>query len=678
MDDKIRLISNKTRHLFKKKINIFYLIILVLILPLTVFVSEQQQNTSQFASGTSTITFFDANGIAITQTDSPSVHVQLNAPWPIAMASTKNVAEKNDQRVVAGTSAFVIYGDALAQGWSNGSYDSSINYKNISPVYSGTYSISDQPTKGWGGLEMNAPSNGFSTTPYTHIQFYVHATGKNENFGIYLDNTLFKKLANTILLSNYGGFPSTTGWTLYTIPLSALNGANQTIGDVTIQNSSSKTQPTIYVDQVQFVNLSAPTNTPIPTVIPTYTPIPLPTSTPTPLYTSSALVSDDPNFATNTVTINPYNQNPYQLSFTFSDATPGTKTLYVKFVATDGTVQTYSHTIQLVSPTVNPTPTPISSSGKNWYISKSGNNTIGDSWTNAWTDTTTINWNTVKPGDTLIIDGGTSTCSVSPYDFQPSSPNPGVTCGQRYSAFTIGQNNITIERATTQGQNGTVTIDGGRDTPLPYCEQSSYSTPNGAAIGIDFANYLGVTIDGMSRSGIIIRGTQNGVRMGSGSGNTLRNIELFDNGYPTTHSFGYNSDGNNILMGGQNNTYDRLLIHDGGQDQFHSDSSGYSEAGSKIINSWMGAMRENPLFPGEPFNDIQASGSNPGCTHADGIQIFAPGTTMSGLTIDHDVFGPGVNQGVYPSDSGTGTTFNNVTVTNTLFLDVASHNIITD
>jgi hypothetical protein len=223
-----------------------------------------------------------------------------------------------------------------------------------------------------------------------------------------------------------------------------------------------------------------------------------------------------------------------------------------------------------------------------------------------------------------------------------------------------------------------VVIDGGRDTPLPYCGQSSYSAAKGASYGIDFQSYSGVTIDGVSRSGIIVRGAQNGVRMGPGGHDTLRNMELFDNGYPTTDSYGYNSDGNDILMGGQANVYDRLLVHDGGQDEFHSDASGYSEAGSSVTNSWMGAMREHPSYAGEPFNDIQASGHDPGCTHADGIQIFAPGSTMSGLSVDHDVFGPGINQGLYPSDGGTGATFDNVSVTNTLFLDAASHNIITD
>jgi hypothetical protein len=131
-------------------------------------------------------------------------------------------------------------------------------------------------------------------------------------------------------------------------------------------------------------------------------------------------------------------------------------------------------------------------------------------------------------------------------------------------------------------------------------------------------------------------------------------------------------------MGGEDNAYDRLLIHDNGQDEFHSDAAGYDESGSVVDNSWLGALRANPRYPGEPFNDLQASGHDPGCTHADGVQIFAPGTTMSALTFNYDVVGPGVNQGVYPSDGGTGTTFDDVTIKNSLFLDAVSAGIITD
>ena len=313
-----------------------------------------------------------------------------------------------------------------------------------------------------------------------------------------------------------------------------------------------------------------------------------------------------------------------------------------------------------------------------YYVSPFGNGANGLSWATAWRDTSLIDWSVIRQGAKIVLDGGASTCSVSPYDFEPSKPNPGVTCGQRYSPFSIGRSGITIERSSASGHNGTVVIDGGRNIPLPYCGQTRYTAATHASIGIDLNGHSEVTVNGMVRSGIVVRGAENGVVMGDGGHDALRNMEIFDNGYAISHSWGYSSDGNGVLMGGEGNVYDRLLVHDNGQDPFHSDAAGYDESGSAVDNSWLGALRAHPRYPGEPFNDLQASGHDPGCTHADGVQIFAPGTTMSALSFNSDVVGPGVNQGLYPSDRGTGTTFNDITIKNSLFLDAASANISTD
>lgn len=320
---------------------------------------------------------------------------------------------------------------------------------------------------------------------------------------------------------------------------------------------------------------------------------------------------------------------------------------------------------------------PAAHAASTWYVSPNGDNTNGTSWAHAWTDTANINWASISSGDTINLDGGTSTCATSPYDFG-SSNNPGVNCGTKYSAFTVGKDGVTIQRSTDASHNGTVVIDGGRDTALPYCEQSTYSASAGASLGINLNGHTGVVVDGQTRSGIVVRGSQNGVQMGSGGSDTLRNMEIFDNGTFSNNSFGYSTDGNGVLLNGQNNVYDRLIVHDNGQDEFHSYGSASSEAGSTVENTWAGALRAHPSFSYEPFNDLQITGSDPGCQHADGIQIFAPATTMSGFTLDHDLLGPGVNQGFYPSDSGTGTLFNNVTISNTTFLDAASHNIEVD
>lgn len=318
-----------------------------------------------------------------------------------------------------------------------------------------------------------------------------------------------------------------------------------------------------------------------------------------------------------------------------------------------------------------------------YYVSPSGNGKNGRSWATAWRNTSLINWSAIKPGSEIILDGGKSRCGVSPYNFKPGSPDPGVTCGQRYAPFSVGQNDITIERSTAAGRGGTVVIDGGRDTPLPYCGQRSYSAAGGAPGGIDLNGHSGVVIDGMTRAGIVVRGAQDGVLMRGGGHDTLRNMEIFDNGYAISNRWGYSSDGQGVVLDGEKNVYDRLLVHDNGQDEFHSGSEyhsgivGYSVSGSVFSNSWLGAVRANPRYPDEPFNDLQVSGHDPGCTHADGVQIFEPGTTMSGLTFSYDVFGPGTNTGLFPSDGGTGATVDDVTVDDSLFLSPASVDIMT-
>ena len=304
-------------------------------------------------------------------------------------------------------------------------------------------------------------------------------------------------------------------------------------------------------------------------------------------------------------------------------------------------------------------------------VSSSGN---GTSWAAAWKDTTNISWGSLASGDIIEIDGGTTSSTVTPYDFGPSSPNPGVNCGTTYSPFTVGASNITIRRSRATGRNGTVVISGGRTLPLPYCGQVTYTGgSSNAAIGIDCSGQTGVTIDGQDLSGIIIRGAQNGLKPGTAGGNTFRNLEIFDNGFPTSTGTGpaggtYNSDGNGILTAG-NNTYDRLLIHDNGGDEFHSDSSGTgsSASGSTVTNCWMGAIRSHPSYNYEPFNDLQQSGGGYTSIHSDGWQTFTPLGTMTGLSFDHCVVGPGPNQGIFPGDAA-GAACNNLTVTNTLFL----------
>src|SRR5215831_18683390 len=79
-----------------------------------------------------------------------------------------------------------------------------------------------------------------------------------------------------------------------------------------------------------------------------------------------------------------------------------------------------------------------------YYVSRNGNNADGLSWATAWNELNQINWSIIQPGDTILLDGGSSQMQYS-------------------HVLTIGKSGasgapITIERATDAGHNGTVIL----------------------------------------------------------------------------------------------------------------------------------------------------------------------------------------------------------------------------
>ena len=94
---------------------------------------------------------------------------------------------------------------------------------------------------------------------------------------MYADATYGQPLVNPVSLNNYGGQPTNTGWTVYTIPLSDLSAANRTIRDFTIHEARGVNQAALYVDQVELVGSGSGQPTPTLTATPTITPTPTPT-----------------------------------------------------------------------------------------------------------------------------------------------------------------------------------------------------------------------------------------------------------------------------------------------------------------------------------------------------------------------------------------------------------------
>jgi hypothetical protein len=295
------------------------------------------------------------------------------------------------------------------------------------------------------------------------------------------------------------------------------------------------------------------------------------------------------------------------------------------------------------------TPQTHAASPTTWYVSKSGNDSSGNSWTNAWNELNQINWSEVQPGDTIQIDGGSN--------------------GMTYAtALSIGKsgtsgNPITIEQSNASGHNGPITIFGGNTVTLPYCGQTSWGGTTTGALGdaIQMNGNSYVTISGNQWDGIDITGfVFVAVSFTGGESNDmLSNLEVNDNGsafqssgawYPEYPGIGFygSSPVSNLI-------FNHIQGYDNGEDNFQGD---VALNGVTIENSWLHYTR---TMPGEPSTSYNL------CVHNDGLQLFGS-SNGSGLTFNSDVLGPGLTNGFITQPEE-----DNVTITNTLVIDPGSN-----
>ncbi|MEK7507868.1 MAG: Ig-like domain-containing protein, partial [Patescibacteria group bacterium] len=107
------------------------------------------------------------------------------------------------------------------------------------------------------------------------------------------------------------------------------------------------------------------------------------------------------------------------------------------------------NTARSVTATFNTT-----SSGATYYVSRNGNNADGRSWTTAWNEMNQINWSSVRPSDTIYLDGGTS----------------GMTYNTRLVSGAGGtaQSPILFQRSEASGHSGRVSLAQGMQIRHPY------------------------------------------------------------------------------------------------------------------------------------------------------------------------------------------------------------------
>ncbi len=274
--------------------------------------------------------------------------------------------------------------------------------------------------------------------------------------------------------------------------------------------------------------------------------------------------------------------------------------------------------------------------GKTYYISKNGNNSDGRSWSTAWNELDQIKWTNIQPGDMILLDGGSSNMVYT------ETLNIGKSGTQAAP--------ITIRRTTEPGRNGKVVIFGGRSIPLPYCGQPTYlnQTVGITQFGIDFGANSWVIIDGMSWDGVSIYG-HNGAGVDfshTSSNNTVRNVEVYDNGHAYQQRNGTwqpDNHGDGVNLSGSNLTFEQMDIHDNGDDAFEGggrQASLPNGAGAVVNNVTI----RNTLFLNKVINVMGYPSLKEHNWTLDHVTVFSPGNAIalwiegSGHSVTNSIF----------------------------------------
>lgn len=223
---------------------------------------------------------------------------------------------------------------------------------------------------------------------------------------------------------------------------------------------------------------------------------------------------------------------------------------------------------------------------KDFYVSKSGNNQDGLSFSTAFNELSNINWSVIGPTDRIIIDGGTTQMIY--------------TTGLKIAKTGYTAQPLRIQRSTIAGHNGKVIIDG--------LGRSNF-------VGIDFASAGqagNVEVDGMQWDGIEVRNCDRAV-----------NLSCYSNWNDHVYGLDVHHNNKGILIEGSN-------------------GAGWCDVHDNIVNNVVITNPNNVVYPGDGLTNcgiFMTSGS------ADGVYMN-PGFLNGGTNVINCVLGPNLRYGL--------------------------------
>lgn len=137
-----------------------------------------------------------------------------------------------------------LYGDSLAIGWEDWSWDSVRDFAAIAQVHSGSASIAITPGAAWSGFSVRNATP-LAASGYTSLDFWIYGNGAPVSVSIQATDQ-----GNAG--DQYTFTPTAGEWTEVIIPLTALGSPAQ-IARINWQNQSDVAQGVYYLDDIRLI-----------------------------------------------------------------------------------------------------------------------------------------------------------------------------------------------------------------------------------------------------------------------------------------------------------------------------------------------------------------------------------------------------------------------------------------
>jgi sugar lactone lactonase YvrE len=140
-------------------------------------------------------------------------------------------------------SDLLIYADALAAGWEDWSWDTTVNLSDNAPVHSGALALSARFDKPWAGLYLRATSP-VALANYTHLRFWLHGGAQGGQRVVVMANQNAAAAVEVIAQANT--------WTQHSVALADL-GRPPALADLFWQDATGGSQPAFSLDDISLM-----------------------------------------------------------------------------------------------------------------------------------------------------------------------------------------------------------------------------------------------------------------------------------------------------------------------------------------------------------------------------------------------------------------------------------------